>query len=149
MKHLIQQRRELSQLVSNHSSALSVSRFIRLLALTSVIIVVTIPLQTFLLYTNLSGGVHPYISWANVHEGFGFVLQVTEAELAMLPNSTVQGVYVGNWMYPVAGLVFFVFFGVNTDLKEQYSRVARWIAVRLGVKTSFVAGTTYDLSGSL
>lgn len=147
IKHMITQRRSFTQLLSASSSALTTSRFIRLMCLTSFIFIFTIPVQLFFLYSNLHeiGGFQPWTSWDDVHSNFGSIAQIPEFAFSFVSPTALHANFLSFWMYPLTGLVFFFFFGVlNESLRPSVISLLR----RMGFKIASPENT-YVGSGSL
>ncbi|KAG8817753.1 a-factor receptor [Serendipita sp. 400] len=113
---------------------LTPDRYLRLMALSSMELLLVLPLNLLSFISNLtssSSPLRPYSSWRDVHSNFGRIVYVTRF---MMNNSgdkiKVHFVKfeVARWAIPITGWLFFVFFGVSVEAKRDYQRW--WNAVR-------------------
>ncbi|KAG8785354.1 a-factor receptor [Serendipita sp. 401] len=116
---------------------LTPDRYLRLMALSSMELLLVLPLNLLSFISNLtsssssSPALRPYTSWRDVHSNFGRIVYVTRF---MMNNSgdkiKVHFVKfeVARWAIPITGWLFFVFFGVSVEAKRDYQRW--WNAVR-------------------
>ncbi|KAG8848624.1 a-factor receptor [Serendipita sp. 411] len=115
---------------------LTPDRYLRLMALSSMELLLVLPLNLLSFISNLtssssSPALRPYSSWGDVHSNFGRIVYVTRF---MMNNSgdkiKVHFVKfeVARWAIPITGWLFFVFFGVSVEAKRDYRRW--WNTVR-------------------
>ncbi|KAG8848425.1 a-factor receptor [Serendipita sp. 411] len=115
---------------------LTPDRYLRLMALSSMELLLVLPLNLLSFISNLtssssSPALRPYSSWGDVHSNFGRIVYVTRF---MMNNSgdkiKVHFVKfeVARWAIPITGWLFFVFFGVSVEAKRDYRRW--WNVVR-------------------
>ena len=104
-------------LASSHTG-LSVSRYLRLIALAVVVVTVLLANDLTALATALvDSKVYPYTSWSDVHQQYGIISQFPEAVQSPVINiATVIGLYAS----PFYALIFFVFFGLGEDAIVEY-----------------------------
>ncbi|EGD89464.1 hypothetical protein H112_03088 [Trichophyton rubrum D6] len=123
---LFKYKREFSQLVSSDSST-SKSKFVRLLTISLVLLLGSLPAQFFVFYTNITSYKPwaPY-SWTEVHSPHW-------GEIIKIP---MHGqVYYDRWIQAAAGFLLFFFFGIGHDATMMY----RSILLRLGFGDCFPA----------
>ena len=122
-----------NQAVSS-SNSLTVSRYLRLIALCCTVMTLATPLSAFSIYINTAGlQIQPWISWENTHYNFSFV--------ELFPTFVWQGklashiaIEMGRWIYPCSGILFFMLFGFADEARRCYG-AAFWRVARLFGKT--------------
>ncbi|KAF3480741.1 a-pheromone receptor PreA [Arthroderma uncinatum] len=123
---LFKYKREFSQLISSDSTT-SKSKFIRLLTISLVLLLGSLPAQFYVFYANITSYKPwaPY-SWDEVHGPHW-------SEIAKFP---MHGqVYYDRWIQAAAGFLLFLFFGIGHDATMMY----RSILLRLGFGECFPA----------
>ncbi|KAK2853246.1 hypothetical protein FQN49_005262 [Arthroderma sp. PD_2] len=123
---LIKYQREFSRLVSSDSST-SKSKFIRLLTISLVLLLGSLPAQFYVFYSNITSYKPwaPY-SWTEVHGPHW-------GEIVTFP---MHGqVYYDRWIQAAAGFLLFLFFGIGHDAMMMY----RAILLKLGFGDCFPA----------
>jgi len=114
-------RKEFSEVLRSSNSNLTKSRFMRLFWLSITLIVVTLPVQYYVLYRNSSVPFVKY-SWDNIHADWG---------ITMVPTGGV--VTFDRWIQIAIGFAVFIFFGLGQDARTMYSK---WL-IALGFKRIF------------
>ncbi|KAM5538300.1 hypothetical protein V8D89_008031 [Ganoderma adspersum] len=122
-----------NQVISSNTS-LTVSRYLRLIALCCTVMLLVTPLSAFSIYINTAGQhIQPWVSWANTHYNFSFV--------ELFPTFVWQGklashiaIEMGRWVYPCSGIIFFMLFGFADEAKKFYIATF-WRIARLFGKT--------------
>ena len=105
---LYRYRRDFSRLLSNASTTRS--RFLRIFAMTLVVLLVLLPVDIYGVLFTLRTGLHPY-HWSWVHDDWDVVLRIP-----------TQGVIV-QWdhiTWVIGGYLVFIFFGTSCDAREMY-----------------------------
>lgn len=127
-------RAQFAELLSS-SSALTTSRYLRLMLLCCVEMACTIPLGAFSIFINNDDvAVAPYISWANAHYDFAFVGKYP-ASAWMSNHPFYISVQMGRWIYPGSAFLFFALFGFAEEARRNY-RIAFWaVAKRFGFRS--------------
>jgi hypothetical protein len=120
---------------------LSHGRYIRLMAISAVEILGTIPLGTFYLVHNSKLGVTPWRGWAFTHEHYSKVIQVPAAIWKNNPNS-VLGLEMYRWSLVLCAFLFFALFGFANEARQNYRRLYTSIASRIGYSTSTLLGSS-------
>ncbi|GJE89168.1 STE3-domain-containing protein [Phanerochaete sordida] len=111
------------------SPSLSLSRYFRLMLLSSLEMCLTVPLAAYSIYVNTHGvPVAPWISWADTHYDFWRVLQIP-AVFWRADAQAVAAYEMGRWVYPCAAFLFFGLFGFAEEARRHY-RAAFWCIVR-------------------
>lgn len=118
-------RRDFSSILSASNSNLTESRFLRVFLLSSLLVLIFLPFQTYVLYQNLSHPLIPY-SWDLVHERSSWM------DIIMVPQRGV--VPLDRWITIILGLLLFVFFGLGSDATKMYRKW--WLKLNLPTKST-------------
>ncbi|KAI0297994.1 pheromone A receptor-domain-containing protein [Russula brevipes] len=105
------------------------NRYIRLMILSSMDILGTIPIGTYYLVYNVQQGVRPWVSWADTHSNYSRVVQVPGFIWQSDP-STVQVLEMFRWSLVVCAFLFFAFFGFAREARQNYRHVFTSLAGR-------------------
>ena len=120
-------RKQFASVLESSKSAISTSRFIRLIALSATQIAFTLPILLFIrIFSLVNVPLLPYVSWDYVHADFGGILHLPIKYLEA--NSTKASTAVlelGYWLYPVSSALFFVFFGLGAESVSSYREWTR------------------------
>ncbi|RXW13263.1 hypothetical protein EST38_g12588 [Candolleomyces aberdarensis] len=122
-----QRRLEFSSFLRSNQSALTFSRYFRLMALAMTDILVTTPLSIFTIWLNATATpIAPYISWEDTHFNYG---RVERIPAILWRNSGVAavGIDFSRWITPVCALVFFAFFGFADEAQRNYKKAWIWV----------------------
>ncbi|KAF9814625.1 hypothetical protein IEO21_04988 [Rhodonia placenta] len=121
-------RAQFNELLAS-SSALTTSRYFRLMLLCCVEMACTVPLGVFSIYmNNLADPIAPYVSWANAHYNFSFVEKIP-ALIWMGNRPFYISVQLGRWIYPGSCFLFFALFGFAEEARRNYE-LAFWAVAR-------------------
>ncbi|KIY53057.1 pheromone receptor, partial [Fistulina hepatica ATCC 64428] len=128
-------RRHFQELLSGSAgSRLTTGRYLRLMGLASMEFVVSIPLASYCIYTNVAvNGIHPWISWANTHSNFSNVNLFPS--LFWENSKGAANIEFSRWMPVVCSIVFFAFFGFAQEALRHYRRAYDVVASRVGLPT--------------
>ncbi|KAK9894799.1 fungal pheromone STE3G-protein-coupled receptor [Cystobasidium minutum MCA 4210] len=114
---LCQHRQSFSKMVARTESALTTSRFLRLVLLSAAYAFFELPLTIFLAVTNVTfNGVARY-NWHEVHEGMGRGIIFYEP--------LRQKADFSHYAFVIAGLLVFVFFGLSQEMLAVCKNLAR------------------------
>lgn len=126
-------RIQFQELLSSASS-MSISRYFRLMLLSFLEMVLTIPLAVYSIYINTNGvPVAPYKSWADTHYQFWVVLQIP-AFIWQGNQANAIAVEMGRWIYPCAAFLFFALFGFAEEARRHYRAAFWWVVRPLSLK---------------
>lgn len=122
-------------ILASSETGLSVSRYLRLIALALCDITVLISQDVIGITTSVSDQqIKPYVSWNTVHDQFNHISQFPEALIPSVGNfAYVFGLYVG----PLYSIIFFVFFGLGEEAVIEYIGAYEKVLallVRLGLR---------------
>ncbi|EKM79051.1 STE3-type pheromone receptor [Agaricus bisporus var. burnettii JB137-S8] len=125
-------------------SNLNTGRYLRLMALSGLEIICTVPLGIYATYLNLqNGALHPWISWADTHYGYSRVDQIPS--ILWRANSIEESsLELTRWICVVCAVLFFAFFGFADEARSRYRSAATTIGKHLGISTITSSSTVYD-----
>lgn len=113
-------RVQFNQFLSSNT-ALTASRYFRLMALSMTELCCTLPLASFMIWVNSAAApVAPWVSWENTHFNFSRVGQYpsviwTQDYLFMV------AVQLTRWSVVACAFIFFAFFGFAAEARKNYS----------------------------
>ena len=124
MRMFITRRYQFAKILESSRSAISPSRFIRLIALATVQTAFNLPYVLFVLSTQLIEiKLSPWIDWAHSHYNFDTVETLSTAEqLYAIPLRSRVILSLVYWIHPVVCALFFIFFGLGEESLERYRR---------------------------
>jgi pheromone a factor receptor len=115
--HFFRRRLTFARHLQDSNSALTPSRYFRLMAMA----IVQMFWATFLTVTNMwltcRGGLRPWISWADVHSNFG---RVGVFPRLFIPQEQWAWTYFIFWTLPITAVMFFSFFAFGQDAMKEY-----------------------------
>lgn len=121
--HFIRHRLTFATCLHSSPFSISVSRYIRLLALSAVVVPWEMGMDIFLLQYNISLGLNPYSSWASVHEDFS---RVRHLPWVSYPDKVRHALMVAWWIVPTSCINLFIFFGIGSEAMKDYRRIFNW-----------------------
>lgn len=115
-------RYQFAKLLESSKSALTTSRFLRLIALAGLQIAFSLPIRLLVLVLNTqNNAIAPYESWAIVHEDFNSVLTMPITLWNEgTPGPAKVSSELGFWLPVVVSAMFFVFFGLGDESLAVY-----------------------------
>jgi len=123
LRLFIIRRYQFAKILESSQSAITTSRFLRLMALATVQIAFNLPLVIYALAKDFAFvPLRPYVSWGYVHHDFGYIGITTLAERLSVPASQQILAELNNWVYAVSCALFFLFFGLGEESMASYSR---------------------------
>jgi hypothetical protein len=122
------------------SANLNLNRYVRLMALASTDLLLTVLLASFVLYSNVAvTGLSPWISWAETHSNFSRVVQVPGIYWHADLYSGVS-VETLRWATMVCTLLFFAYFEFADEAIKNYRGAFNSMARRVGYSTAGSSG---------
>lgn len=112
------QRRRFQSLLQQNSSSLNSSRFFRLLAVSSVDMLLSVPAVAWTLSYQIRR-MRPTQNWSDLHYNFGLRLLYTESE-ASSDLSTFYSLKSSAWLPIIGSFVYFVCFGMHDNALDNY-----------------------------
>ncbi|KAI0270665.1 pheromone A receptor-domain-containing protein [Gloeopeniophorella convolvens] len=135
-------RRQFSEMISSNRG-LNQSRYLRLMALSLIEILGTIPISSYGLYLNTRPGeISKWKSWSDTHFDYSKVEQIASVLWKNEHGSRV-GLELYRWSLVLCAFIFFGFFGFADEARKHYRLVYTSLASRIGIST-----TSSSLTGS-
>ncbi|KIM26530.1 hypothetical protein M408DRAFT_72477 [Serendipita vermifera MAFF 305830] len=135
VRNFLRRRATFNELLKSQATGLNVNRYVRLMALASIEMLFVFPMSIVVLVHNANLKISPWISWENTHYNFGRVSFITQFLFKSSGNSTVI-FELTRWCMPVAGFLFFIFFGLASEARKQYKKAFESVAQTLGIRPS-------------
>jgi len=110
-------------------------RYFRLMALSSLDAMATIPISLYYIIHMVTRGLVPWKSWDDTHASYSRVRQFPGFIWKNNPN-TAQSLEMYRWSLVLCAFVFFAFFGFAEEARQNYRRVFTSLASRVGYSTS-------------
>ncbi|KAG7085979.1 hypothetical protein E1B28_003503 [Marasmius oreades] len=130
LRSFYNRRVQFSHLVAT-TSGMNTGRYLRLMLLSCVDIMFTLPLSAYLLYASSHGVVRPWISWEDTHYNFGRV-GLFPALLWRNEFNILVSIELTRWVSPFCALSFFALFGFAAESKKNYRLAFWWVAKKFG-----------------
>ncbi|KAJ7822241.1 pheromone B alpha 1 receptor [Mycena leptocephala] len=124
-------RSQFKELLSANKN-LNLNRYVRLMALASTDLLLTMPMGIWVLWVNVRVvGLSPWISWDDTHSNFSRVVQVPGIYWRADPYSAAS-VETLRWATVACALLFFAFFGFADEAIKNYRGAFQSVAKRMG-----------------
>lgn len=117
------------------------------MGLAGIDLLLTIPFSTFGLYTNITTGVSPWISWSNTHLDFSRVGQYP-AVVWKQDSLSVVSFELTRWGSIMCAVIFFAFFGFADEARKNYRLAFDSVAKRVGYTTGTMFSNMSSSFGS-
>ncbi|KAG1901218.1 pheromone A receptor-domain-containing protein [Suillus fuscotomentosus] len=122
--HFWKRRALFSKHLKNTGSALTPSRYFRLMSMAIVEMFFGLLVTILNMWWTMRPGLRPWISWENVHSDW---LEVAYFPLAIIPPSELAWTFALWFTIPIASVFFFLFFAFGRDAVKEYGATFRWI----------------------
>jgi pheromone a factor receptor len=132
--HLYKRQGLLSEMIYS-GCGLNRSFYIRLMMISGVEILGTIPLASFFMANAIEQGLTPWVSWANVHSSYSVIEQFPSIVWKHHLHQAL-GYEMFRWSLVLCAFIFFAFFGFAEEARQNYHRLYRWLASLFGYSTS-------------
>lgn len=131
LRAFIRRSAQFSELLTSNS-ALTVNRYLRLMALATTELLCTTPFAAYSIYLNLTTQpLNPYRGWEDVHFHYSQVDQFP-AVIWHLSRQTVISMELNRWLVVACAFIFFGFFGFAEEARRNYRALFIRIAKLLG-----------------
>lgn len=128
LRSFLRRRAEFAQFLASNKS-LSVSRYLRLMALACVEMMCTVPLSIVFTILNLKAQpFQPWVSWEDTHSNFSRVLLIPSVIWRQSKLLEVS-VECGRWSAPFCAFVFFAFFGFAEESRKNYKKAIMTVLI--------------------
>ena len=124
------------------SAGLNRNRYIRLMTISAIEILGTIPLGTLIIVKNAKLGVQPWKGWAKMHEHYSVVNQVPASVWKNMPDA-VFALEMYRWLLVLCAFLFFALFGFADEARRNYRSVYASIAGRIGFSMSILQKSSH------
>ncbi|RAL14203.1 pheromone receptor [Aspergillus homomorphus CBS 101889] len=114
-------RSQFGDIIQSTNSNMNKSRFLRLFLLAFLMLLAIIPVQTYVVTTNITRTLpwHAY-SWSHTHPP-------TWNTIVKVP--TMGQVFFDRWIPAASGFMFFIFFGSGRDATKMYCAIMRFVGL--------------------
>ena len=114
-------------MLQKSGGGLNTSRFVRLISLSFVEMLVSVPLAGYSLGWTASHALEPITSWSDVHADW---FRIDKFDAAYLESSGVTNTLtsLSRWIPVFAAFVYFMFFGMQEEALTAYKDRAVWVA---------------------
>jgi len=134
LRAFAKRRKEFNELLASNRN-LTFGRYFRLMCLAGIELICGIPLSSFSLYLNASGGINRWVSWSNTHSGFSRVDQVPSIIWKSQPE-VMASLELSRWLVVLCAFIFFAFFGFADEARKHYRSAFYVVAKKLGYSIS-------------
>ncbi|KAJ7469376.1 pheromone receptor Rcb2 B43 [Mycena galericulata] len=118
LRHFILRRVSFAAHLDASHSALTTSRYLRLMLMSVLEMIWSISVTSYTLwFTTISIPIRPYTSWASVHSDFS---RVDTYPTLFMPELVVTTYYFLWWLVPISTLAFVAMFAFGRDAVEEY-----------------------------
>ena len=133
----IVRRYQFIKLLESSQSALTTSRFLRLIALAVTQIAFSLPVVIYIFVIVCQTRPNAYVSWENVHYDFGQITMYTDRlwseALATTGGPSTARVYeLTYWTPGIGAYLFFLFFGMGEESITGYRACWGWLMAKTG-----------------
>jgi len=125
LRHFIQRRISFAAHLDASRSALTTSRYLRLMLMALLEMVWSIAVTTYTLwFTTVSIPIRPYTSWADVHSNFS---RIDQYPSLFIPGLVARAYYFLWWLVPISTFAFVAMFAFGRDAVEEYTKAFRFV----------------------
>jgi pheromone a factor receptor len=131
-------RRNHMQLISGHNRG----QYLRLMAISIIEMLFTVPLGTFYIVYNAKLGIIPWKGWASMHSHFSEVEQFAGFTWKNVPELAIP-LEMFRWSLIACAFIFFALFGFTVEAREQYYRLYKLLARHILTSSSAPHGAPH------
>ncbi|KAG5650601.1 hypothetical protein H0H81_011692 [Sphagnurus paluster] len=125
LRHFFKRRITFARHLQNSNSALTTSRYIRLICMAIVQMFWGLFTTIINVWFTCRNGLRPWTSWADVHSNFS---RVAVFPTRFIPPSILHWTYFTRWIIPVSSVLFFAFFSFGEEAMKEYRSCIQWVA---------------------
>ncbi|OSD03756.1 B mating type pheromone receptor [Trametes coccinea BRFM310] len=126
--HFLRHRVTFATVLQNSNSSITPNRYLRLMALAVTEIIWQITLTVLPMYDNISAGLRPWTTWADVHSDW---LRVDRYLLVEFVPAYRQQLFLVFFAIPASSLLFFIFFGFGEQAVRDYRHTFDWVRAKV------------------
>jgi pheromone a factor receptor len=124
------------------TSGFSRSRYLRLIAISSVEVFATVPWSMYFIVSDAKSGIAPWKSWADTHSHYSAILQIPSVIWKNTPRVAMD-FEVYRWSLVAGAFIFFALFGFTAEARENYHRLYKSLAGLAGYSMSTPHGAPH------
>jgi Pheromone A receptor len=129
VRHFILRRISFAAHLENSKSALTTSRYLRLMLMSAVQMVWSVTITSYTLwFTTISIPMRPWTNWADVHSDW---LRIDTFATLFTPQKVITTYYILWWTVPASTIIFVAFFAFSRSVLEDYQRYFMWFRTRV------------------
>lgn len=129
LRHFVIRRISFASHLNGSNSALTPSRYLRLMTMSGLQMVISITVTSYALwFTVMAVPIRPWTTWSDVHSDF---LRVDVYPDAFTPPFVKRAYYVSWWFTPISTFLFVAFFSFGKDAMDEYQKCFTWIRVNV------------------
>jgi hypothetical protein len=110
--------------LQNSNSALTTSRYFRLMCMALVQMFLAIGVTAFNMWFTMRQGLRPWTGWADVHVDFS---RIALFPTLVIPAQALTYTFVLWWTIPISSVLFFGFFSFGQDAMKEYRACVIWV----------------------
>ncbi|THH19066.1 hypothetical protein EUX98_g8847 [Antrodiella citrinella] len=126
LKALFARQAQFNQFLAAGTS-LTTSRYFRLMGLAMTDLLLSVPFGIYEIYSNSTGGIQPWLGWADTHFDFDNVNQYPAGEWRASLQTEIP-LELNRWLIPACAFIFFAYFGFAEEARKNYW--SAWVLVR-------------------
>ncbi len=124
LHHFLVRRITFARHLQNSNSALTPSRYFRLMSMALVQIFWGIFVTAVNMWFTMKGGLRPWTNWVDVHWDFS---RVSQFPALFIPPTYWLYTYLLWWTIPISSILFWGFFSFGEDAMREYRACLSWI----------------------
>lgn len=129
LRHFIMRRISFASHLNNSNSALTTSRYLRLMAMASLQMICSIAATSYQLWFTLqTNALRPWKSWNFVHSDW---LRIGIFPALFTPEFVAKFFYIAWWFVPLPTFLFVAFFSFGKDAMDEYRKCFEWLRVHV------------------
>ncbi|KAJ2916348.1 hypothetical protein MD484_g4053, partial [Candolleomyces efflorescens] len=129
LRHFVVRRLTFAAHLQASNSALTTSRYLRLMSMAAIQMVGSITITSYALwFTSIAMPLRPWTNWDDVHSDF---LRVDQYLTRFVPPALTRPFYVSWWFTPISTFIFVAFFSFGKDALDEYKKCFSWIRSKI------------------
>nr|AYF56466.1 pheromone receptor [Coriolopsis trogii] len=127
-------RAQFNEFLSSRKSSLTLSRYFRLMALSTTSLLLLVPISSYGIYLNVTTQpLGPWRSWSDTHYDFGRIQQIP-AIIWRASSVSITVHELNRWLSPACALIFFIYFGVASEARRNYTTAFWFVLGKFGIQ---------------
>lgn len=133
LAHFFRRRISFSQHLKNSNSALTTSRYLRLMFMALFEMFWGVVVTVCNMWFTSRGGMRPWTNWDDVHSNFA---RIALYPTLVIPSYDLKWTYVLWWTVPISGVLFSAFFSFGEDAMKEYAACITWVRCKIMRRSS-------------